>query len=64
MIKDIEESCKLGKSLEIESVQQICFHYNYQVYNFLSEINNNREHVMRIIELPKEGNRTKRDLIN
>lgn len=64
MVKDIEESCKLGKSLEIDSVQQTCSQYRYQAYSFLSEINDNREHVMRIIETPKNSYRAKRGLIN
>lgn len=64
MIKQIGESCKLGQSLEIQSYQHTCSQYKYQSNNFVSEINNNIEHVMKIIETPKESHRLKRGLIN
>lgn len=64
MINQIGKSCELGKSLEIESVQHTCSQYKYQANNFLAEISNNIEHVMRIIEPPKEKDRNKRGLMN
>lgn len=64
MIKDFEESCDMSKSLEINSLQQLCSQYNHQAYNFLLEISSNKEHVMRIIDRPKNNYRTKRGLIN
>lgn len=64
MVKDIKESCELSKSLEVNFAQQICSQYDSQAYNFLAEINSNRDHVMKIIETPKSNYRTKRGLIN
>lgn len=64
MIKDFEESCEMSKSLEIDSLQQLCSQYNHQAYNFLSEISSNKEHVMKIIDQPKNSYRNKRGLIN
>ncbi|KAL4083150.1 hypothetical protein QTP88_028480 [Uroleucon formosanum] len=64
MIKDLEESCEMSKSLEVDSLQQLCTQYNYQAYNFLSEISSNKEHVMKIIDQPKNSYRSKRGLIN
>lgn len=34
MIKDFEESCEMSKSLEIDSLQQLCSQYYHQAYNF------------------------------
>jgi len=42
MIKNVEESCEMSKSLEIDSLQQLCSQYNHQAYNFLSEISSNK----------------------
>ncbi|KAL4112087.1 hypothetical protein QTP88_015935 [Uroleucon formosanum] len=64
MIKDLEESCEMSKSLEVDSLQQLCTQYSYQAYNFLSEISSNKEHVMKIIDQPKNSYRSKRGLIN
>ncbi|KAE9523912.1 hypothetical protein AGLY_015800 [Aphis glycines] len=64
MIKDFEKSCEMSKSLEIDSLQQLCSQYNHQAYNFLSEISSNKEHVMKIIDQPKNSYRNKRGLIN
>lgn len=64
MIKQIGKSCELGKSLEIQSIEHTCNQYRYQASNFLVEIRNNMEHVMRVIESPKENYRNKRGLIN
>lgn len=64
MIKQNEELCKLGESLEIQSIKHTCFQYNNQANNFMLEIDNNREHVMKIIEIPKTNSRNKRGLIN
>lgn len=57
-------ACAIGKSLKINSIQLIYFQYNYQAHNFLSEIISNREHGMRVVELPKIDYGAKRGLIN
>lgn len=64
MNKQIGESCKLGQTIGTESLQQTCVQYNYQAKNFLSEINSNIEHVMKIIEPPTDNFRVMRGLIN
>lgn len=64
MTKQIGESCKLGQTIGAESLRQTCVQYNYQAKNFLSEISNNIEHVMKIIETPIDNYRVKRGLIN
>ncbi|VVC31266.1 Envelope fusion protein-like, partial [Cinara cedri] len=64
MIKQIGESCKLSQSLEVTSFQRTCGQYKHQTNSFLTEINNNIEHIMRIIESPKDNHREKRGLIN
>lgn len=38
IIKEIEVSCALAKSLEISLIQQLCTQYKYQVQSFFSEI--------------------------
>jgi hypothetical protein len=65
IVQQIEQSCQLGKDLEIEASDNPCIHYNQQSMNFLNEINNNRNNVIRIIEQPSTNVlRFRRSLIN
>lgn len=64
MIKRIGKSCELAHTLEIQQIQQTCIQYKYQANNFFAEISNNMEHVMRVIDSPRENYRRKRGLIN
>lgn len=59
------KSCDLGLRLGKDSINSSCFQFRNQALSFLSEINNNRNHVLRVIDSPSiENARRKRGLIN
>lgn len=65
IVQQIEQSCQLGRELELGTSDNPCIHYSHQSANFLNEINNNRNNVIRIIEQPNTNVlRFKRGLIN
>ncbi|KAL4132497.1 hypothetical protein QTP88_009636 [Uroleucon formosanum] len=58
---ELQVNVKVGDQVWVKNHQQ---KGNYQAYNFLSEISSNKEHVMKIIDQPKNSYRSKRGLIN
>lgn len=65
IIDNVEKSCTLGKQLEIQDLKHVCNQYQYQVAQFLTEIKNNKEHVIKVIKRPITGiSRSKRGAIN
>lgn len=65
IVQQVEQSCQLGKDLEIEEKENPCIHYSHQSANFLSEINNNRNNVIKVMEQPTTNIlRVRRGLIN
>lgn len=65
IVQQIEQSCQLVKELEIETTDNPCIYYSHQSVNFLSEINNNRNNVLKVIEQPTTNVlRVRRGLIN
>lgn len=65
IIKRVEKSCQLGHQLEIQGIQHTCNQYRHQASIFLTEINNNKEHIIKVIERPTvNNNRKKRGIIN
>lgn len=61
----IKESCELGNNLKIEYTKHVCMQYSNQAASFLTEINSNKNHVIKIVEQPKSYNiRARRGLIN
>lgn len=65
MLHQIQQSCQLGKELDIETGENPCTQYSYQSANFLNEINNNRNNVIRIVDRSNANElRFRRGLIN
>lgn len=65
IMQKINKSCELGTKIENESIKNSCLQWHNHALNFLIEINNNRNHVLRAIDNPKLGrSRPTRGLIN
>jgi len=65
IIEKINKPCNLGIELSSASIKDSCLQFRKQALNFLTEINNNRNHVPRAISNAEFNNsRPKRGLIN
>lgn len=65
IVERVENSCKLGEKLEIQNIEHRCNQYRQQAKELLTEIKNDNEHILKVIERPKIDNyRRKRGLIN
>lgn len=65
IIKKIIKSCDLGEKLKVHTIKNSCLQFHSQAMIFVTEINNNRNHVLRAISGPRLDNLlSQRGLIN